>query len=97
MHYDFSDLNQLRQFDQDCNDAVQQCPQMKHHVPVMQAYNTTFVAFVFQKWHNNSTLWHSGYHECLSERAKETFNRYALLKYGVVIDVMTRQKWEPGK
>jgi hypothetical protein len=93
--YNLSNIEELVQFDSDCCDAVHQCPQSLHTEPILSYPGPHSIAGTFQSWFYRDTLWKSGYSECLSKKAKDTFRRYASFADGRVIDAETNNIFDP--
>jgi hypothetical protein len=90
--YDLSNIEELVQFDIDCTKAVNGCPQRRGRSNnFIKDGITTSVSEVFIYWFNNSVLWSSGYYIELSEKAQETFKRYACFKNRKVVDIQTNK------
>lgn len=91
MSYDLSKPEELVQFDLDCVHACNECPQQRY-LRTIQDGDEVSIAGVFTQWFKNETLWSYGYNECLSEKAVKTFRRYAITRYGEVVDLLTLQR-----
>ena len=78
--YDLTIAEDLYNFSSDCEEATLECPQQTAWNPIDfdMGRNTVSPHEVFLYWRENNTLWNSGYNDCLSSKAKQTFSRYIM-------------------
>ena len=78
--YDLTIAEDLYNFSSDCEEATLECPQQTAWNPIDfdMGRNTVSPHEVFLYWREKDTLWNSGYSDCLSSEAKQTFSRYIM-------------------
>lgn len=92
MDYDLSLIEELIKFDVDCLAAKHECPQHEE-LSLINGYSTPSsfsIADIFRNHFNCKILWSFGYHKYLSSKAKNTFNRYAVLRNGDIYDTKNK-------
>lgn len=70
---------EMLQFDDDCNNAANECPQYRNYWSVDDRkilLGEITPKELVKHWLNCDTLWKSGYSECLSEYALDVIKRY---------------------
>lgn len=73
--YKLGNLKELINFDADCNKAACECPQFISHSNELAIRRKELSAEdIYDTWKNEEVLWRYGYSDCLSPRAKATFN-----------------------
>lgn len=92
--YDLSQVAELMMFEDDCREACCSCPQYMPPAELDKG-SMASIAEVFYGWFFSDTLWRSGYANDLSDEAKATFRRYAVIRGGVVHDLKTGVTYDP--
>ncbi len=77
--YNLESAPELYQFSMDCEEACNCCPQKNTWNPIdIDDRNEISPHEVFMYWKDCDTLWISGYQVELTDKAKQTFNRYVV-------------------
>lgn len=70
---------EMLQFDDDCNEAANECPQYRNYWCIDDRkilLGEITPKELVKHWLQCETLWKSGYSECLSQNARDIFKRY---------------------
>ena len=86
--YDLSNVDEIVAFDGACCDAASGCPQWSG-ASVTEYESPVSAAWLFRRWFMDDTLWSLVWSDHLGSRARETFERYALIRDGRILDTET--------
>lgn len=88
--YDLSVPEKMLAFDTDCRIAAGKSPHNPGRSKIPQ--NDYFsIASFFLSWYHDETLWDKGWSKYLSETAKATFDRYAIVRRRHLLDMQTKK------
>lgn len=88
--YDLTNAEHIVAFDRDC--AIACSNTVKQYTKL---YDGEFsIATLFISWNNDRCLWGSGYHIYLSNTARNTFKRYAVVNRQDILDLETKKEFK---
>lgn len=87
--YDLSVPEEMLAFDRDCSAATSRSRnRTRTYIPENEHFS---IASFFLKWYHDETLWDYHYSKYLSETAKATFDRYAIVRRRHLLDMQTKK------
>ena len=94
--YDLSIPDQMLAFDTECRIAAGKSPHNpgRSRIPKDDYFS---IASFFLSWYHDETLWDKGWSKYLSNMAKATFDRYAIVRRRNLLDLETRKMYLSGE
>jgi len=90
--YDLSVPAEMLAFDTDCRTAAGKSPHNPGRSKISKDESFSIAEF-FLKWYHDDTLWNYGWSKYLSEVAKATFDRYAIVRRRHILDMQTKKMY----